>query len=93
MVSLHGGAPWSKSRALLGSISNVDRARVSDLSNPDPDQPLAAHFRVHSWHSVLLFYCQPCVSEHFRVRTNKVVDTDPSTNSKYGHMLDWGYCN
>ena len=48
MVSVHGGAPWSKSRALLGSISNVDRARVNELVNPEPERPLAPHWRVPS---------------------------------------------
>ena len=38
--------PMLKSRALLGSISDVERARVMDLQNPEPDRPLAAHFRV-----------------------------------------------
>ncbi|CAK9075152.1 unnamed protein product [Durusdinium trenchii] len=32
--------PRSCSRALLGSIDEVDRARVNELSNPEPDKPL-----------------------------------------------------
>ena len=49
VVSINGGGPWAKSRALLGSIADVDRARVSDLVNPEPDRPLAPHWRVHCW--------------------------------------------
>ncbi|CAL1145308.1 unnamed protein product [Cladocopium goreaui] len=37
---------FNKSKAALGSITAVDRSRVSDLQNPDEDKPLAAHFRV-----------------------------------------------
>ena len=34
-----------KSRSFLGTISGIDRARVMDLQNPEPERPLAAHFR------------------------------------------------
>ena len=37
---------WAKSRALLGSISGVERARVNELVNPEPEKPLAPHWRV-----------------------------------------------
>ncbi|CAL1161037.1 unnamed protein product [Cladocopium goreaui] len=37
---------WSKSRMMLGSLTGIDRARVTDLQNPDDDRPLAPHFRV-----------------------------------------------
>lgn len=37
---------FKKSKAALGSIAAVDRARVTELQNPDEDKPLAAHFRV-----------------------------------------------
>lgn len=36
---------WARSRALLGSIGNIPRARVMELNNPDQDRPLAPHFR------------------------------------------------
>lgn len=48
MVSVAGTSMWSKSRALLGSVSNIERARVSDLVNPDTDRPIAPHHRVPS---------------------------------------------
>jgi|OrbCmetagenome_4_1107370.scaffolds.fasta_scaffold274410_1 hypothetical protein len=38
-------APFQRSRALGGSIQGVDRARVVDLVNPDPDRALAPHWR------------------------------------------------
>lgn len=44
--SNHSAVSFSKSKALLGTISNVDRARVSELQNPDPDKVLAPHWRV-----------------------------------------------
>ena len=30
---------------MLGSLTGIDRARVTDLQNPDDDRPLAPHFR------------------------------------------------
>ncbi|CAL1141604.1 unnamed protein product [Cladocopium goreaui] len=44
-VSGHTTVAFSKSKALMGTIANVPRARVQDLSNPDPDRPLSPHFR------------------------------------------------
>lgn len=44
----HGAPAFSKSRALLGSVNEVERSRVADLQNPDSDRPLAPHWRV-SW--------------------------------------------
>lgn len=41
----NSSVPFLKSKGFLGSISGVDRARVMDLVNPEPDRPLAAHFR------------------------------------------------
>lgn len=35
-----------KSKSLLGTISGVERSRVSELQNPDPDKQLAPHWRV-----------------------------------------------
>lgn len=46
MVSASSDSPWLKSKALMGSISNVERARVNELQNPDMDKPLAPHWRV-----------------------------------------------
>ena len=45
MVSVHGGGQWVKSKALLGSISGIERSRVNELVNPEPDRPLAPHWR------------------------------------------------
>ncbi|CAK9083114.1 unnamed protein product, partial [Durusdinium trenchii] len=46
--SWHDGSsmPWARSKALAGAIDDVDRARVNELSNPEPDKPLAPHWRV-----------------------------------------------
>jgi len=44
--SAHQHIAFAKSKALLGTISGIDRARVSDLVNPNPDQALAPHWRV-----------------------------------------------
>ena len=41
--------PWMKSKALLGSLSNIERTRVSELQNPEPEKPLAPHWR--AWNS------------------------------------------
>lgn len=45
-VTGHRVNEFSKSRAALGSMSLVDRSRVSELQNPEEDRPLAAHWRV-----------------------------------------------
>lgn len=42
----HSAIAFAKSRALLGSVSGIERGRVTDLQNPDPDRALAPHFRV-----------------------------------------------
>ena len=42
----HAQHAFSKSKALLGVVADVPRARVCDLANPDPDRPLAPPFRV-----------------------------------------------
>ncbi|CAL1138958.1 unnamed protein product [Cladocopium goreaui] len=46
MVAVHGSPLWSRSKALLGSISNIERSRVNELQNPEPEKPLAPHWRV-----------------------------------------------
>ena len=38
-------AAFSKSKALLGSIEGIERTRVTDLQNPDPEHSLAPHWR------------------------------------------------
>lgn len=43
---IHQKWAWAQSRALLGSIGPVPRARVCDLINADPDKPLPAPQRV-----------------------------------------------
>ncbi|CAL1148298.1 unnamed protein product [Cladocopium goreaui] len=42
----HSAIAFTKSKALLGSVSGVERARVQDLQNPDVDKALAPHWRV-----------------------------------------------
>jgi len=42
----HTSTPWAKSRSLLGTITGIERSRVQDLQNPDPDKALAPHWRV-----------------------------------------------
>lgn len=37
---------FAKSKALRGAMNNIPRARVMELTNPEVDRPLAAHFRV-----------------------------------------------
>lgn len=37
---------FSHSKSLLGTISGVERSRVQELQNPDPDKALAPHWRV-----------------------------------------------
>ena len=39
-------AAFLRSKAMLGSIAGIERARVADLCNPEPDRPLAPHWRV-----------------------------------------------
>lgn len=49
----HANSPWQRSRALRGTLAGVERARVSDLQNPDPDKALAPNWRVSKlqiWH-------------------------------------------
>ena len=41
-------SPWMKSKALLGTLSNIQRTRVSDLQNPEPEKPLAPHWRARA---------------------------------------------
>lgn len=42
----HANVAFAKAKALLGTIGGVERARVSDLQNPTPDQALPPHWRV-----------------------------------------------
>ena len=49
----NSSVPFLKSKGFLGSISGVDRARVMELVNPEPDRPLAAHFRAACLRSAL----------------------------------------
>ena len=36
---------FSRSKALLGSITEIERSRVGELQNPDPEHSLAPHWR------------------------------------------------
>ncbi|CAK9038374.1 unnamed protein product [Durusdinium trenchii] len=45
LFSGHKVNEFCKSKAALGSITAVDRSRVSELQNPEEDKPLAAHWR------------------------------------------------
>lgn len=38
-------AIWARSKTLLGSLTGVERARVSELNNPEPERPIAPHHR------------------------------------------------
>lgn len=47
MVGVSGNQhPWARSKALLGSICSIERSRVNELQNPEPEKPLAPHWRV-----------------------------------------------
>ncbi|CAL1127223.1 unnamed protein product [Cladocopium goreaui] len=46
IVGIQGSHPWLRSKAMLGSIVNIQRDRVSELQNPEPEKPLAPHWRV-----------------------------------------------
>lgn len=41
----HATVAFVKSKSLLGSINNIERARVGELVNPDVDSSIAPHFR------------------------------------------------
>ena len=47
------GHCWDPREELQRAISGVDRARVMELVNPEPDRPLAAHFRAACLRSAL----------------------------------------
>ncbi|CAL1165228.1 unnamed protein product [Cladocopium goreaui] len=53
-VSGHSNAAFAKSRALLGSIASVPRARVQDLQNPDPDKALVQQRGVEATKFILM---------------------------------------
>ena len=36
---------WQRSKACLGPIGPVDRIRVADMANPDPERPLSPGHR------------------------------------------------
>ena len=40
----HTNNPWTKSKAFLGTISDIPRARVGELVNPEPERPLSPHW-------------------------------------------------
>lgn len=43
---------WDASRSVLGSINNIERARVCELKSLDPDRPLSASARVFWLHPI-----------------------------------------
>jgi len=49
IVGIQGSHPWLRSKAMLGSIVNIQRDRVSELQNPEPEKPLAPHWRVPNY--------------------------------------------
>jgi len=67
----NSSVPFLKSKGFLGSISGVDRARVMDLVNPEPDRPLAAHFRA-ACPRIALFFVP--------VDLCKILQTNPKNN-------------
>ena len=61
-MATHANSPWSKSRALRGTLDGVERSRVQDLQNPDPEKALAPHWRVSKlqiWHYFSSFSFKP----------------------------------
>ena len=60
----HEKVPWAKSKALLGSLTGLQRSRVSELINPEPDRPLAPHWRA----SRLLRYRLQCLESKVQQR-------------------------
>ncbi len=42
---VHNNSVWMRSKASLGGLSNIPRARVCNLQNPNPDGPIAPHHR------------------------------------------------
>ena len=63
---------WAKSRALLGSISGIERSRVNELVNPEPEKPLAPHWRV-PWPLKYIYTCSFSSHEKFFWNTSKAI--------------------
>lgn len=73
-MATHANSPWPRSRALRGTLSGVERARVQDLQNPDPEKALAPHWRVPKiqiWIN-LLFFSTKLFHQVWPMRFNKV---------------------
>ena len=58
----HQPHAFSRSKALMGVLLDIPRARVNELFNPDPDRPLAPPFRAPGFqkaagwaHHILVF--------------------------------------
>lgn len=47
---------WDASRSVLGSINNIERARVCELKSLDPDRPLSASARVFWLHPIMFTF-------------------------------------
>ncbi|CAK9109101.1 Uncharacterized protein SCF082_LOCUS50712, partial [Durusdinium trenchii] len=45
-ICASSNSAFTKSKALLGSICDIERSRVGELQNPDPERSLAPHWRV-----------------------------------------------
>ena len=84
MVGVQGAHPWLRSKALLGSIAGITRDRVNELQNPQPNQPLAAHFRVSSHCLTYDFYTilQFCYAFLVHVDTRWHLGVFPRSNKE-----------
>ena len=65
----HTQLAFSKSRALLGVVNGIERSRVNELVNPDPDRPLTPAWRV-LWpcksSNVLISFAQQSTNQFFQ---------------------------
>ena len=52
---------FAKSKALLGSINGIERSRVQDLCNPEPDKALAPHWRVLGHTNIDIAFASVCM--------------------------------
>ena len=96
MVGVQGAHPWLRRKALLGSIAGITRDRVHELQNPQPNQPLAAHFRVSSHCLTYYFYTflQFCYAFLAHVDTRWHLGVFPRSNKEaWEHAsLSWKPC-
>lgn len=58
MSPVHKNSVWTRSKAALGALSNIPRARVCNLQNPNPDGPIAPHHRALPLLTCRMFFCE-----------------------------------